>query len=261
MDSPLPRCPNPLTEKRYRELPEGRIECLKCHHIWKPVLDLPKRKDRLCRNCRCPMYPSPRVDENRCHPICIRGLCVYFVVDWIVCRNTWQVSAEDGKLVWKVVRAVPSTVHDIMIGLQCSRISAVQAINTMMENRFVRRRRQWTKPPEEINLLKPKSYLYQDGIVRKPKHRARRPAFWQYIPLDAALRIFMKRYPDSFEKEEKGQVVLWRPILIRRDKTPVKYSVKILPNTPAQKHQIWERLVLGKTKNPIGIPKGRTPTG
>lgn len=257
MDDRLPGFPAPLTEVRYRELSGGRIECLKCHYVWKLWIDLPKRKDRNCRNCRCPLYPNPKMDPERCHPVCLQGVCLYFITDWLCCRNVWRVVPEGAGLVWKVAKANPASVHDLMAAFNIPVSLANQAFQRLLKDGWVRRIKLWKKPSDEADRAKAKVYRYPDGSRRRVKKRHKKPAFWQYIPTHWAMRIFRQRFPESFEMKEEGEVLLWTPIRIRRDRTPVRYSVNVSPNTPAQKRLIWERINLGKTRMPIGLPPNR----
>jgi hypothetical protein len=195
------------------------------------------------------MYPASRI-LGRCHPICRKGSCFLELQDFLIERQTWWATPGKHGIIWKLAEAVPTTLHDLMLHFDRSKAKLKWFPETGMNKGRIARKEAWTKAPSEILKLK----------VKNRKYHSRRPCKYQYFPTHWAMVDFLKRNPDALERLN-GEVPLWKPIRIRREKTLVKFSPIILPRTPVEKREKYEKMMKRRAEldRRIGYPLPTLP--
>ncbi len=235
-----------LEEKMFTEDGKGNVTCKRCGHTWRCVREPWKRR---CYKCKRALYPAPRI-TGRCHPICRKGTCFLDFLDFMVVRQVWWATPGSRGIVWKLAKAVPTTVHELMLKFERKKPNVKWFLQNATNRGKVARRFGKTLPPEGIDKFKKK------GV----SHRRRRATLYQYFPTHWAMVDFLTRHPDAVTKVN-GEVPIWQPMTIRKVRTLVKFSPTILPRTPAENREILEKIKRGKARNDrrMGYPLPTLP--
>jgi hypothetical protein len=178
-------------------------------------------------------------------------MCFLEVLDFMIAKQTWWATPGSKGIVWKLAEAVPTTLHDVMLKFQKPRLNVNRCFQTGMEKGKLARKKKMTPQPDGIEKLKD---------IGPKKYRYKKASMYQYFPTHWAMVDFLGRNPDAVERLN-GEVPLWRPIRIRRERTLVKFTPNILPRTPQENREIHEKAIRGKARNDrrMGYPRPTLP--